>query len=112
MPANFGQIAVHLTKEAARYQRLAKEAHDCGDHSTAAYFADLAAHHSEAALQQFEAMRPRQHQPIANKRLINKTHEQRPIGLMAILHSAAHVASAIRSALPGHNDSFTGLSLH
>jgi hypothetical protein len=118
MPTDFGDIAAHHRKEAARYHALERAARELGSRAEAEYLATLAARHIEAAQEQKSAMRQGISSSAANqspRRWPPEPVEQRPpfaaLCVLAALRGAERLATAIRQALPKRSARLQGLSL-
>lgn len=116
MPINFGDIAGHHKRIAARHFRLAQAARDCGNHPEAKYHAELAVRYVQAAEEQGIAMRQAPGRFIEEKRpgRLFKAPERvspAPARLLAILRGAGYLAAVILQSISGRSASSQGLSL-
>jgi hypothetical protein len=117
MPANFGEIASHHKREAARFLALAQAARDRGSDGEAVYLAGFASRCAQVAEEQKTAMRLEPGRLIGN-RIPSRRHpepKRTPLAavcLLAVLRGPGQIAAAIRQSISARSAPLTGLGLH
>ena len=117
MPTNFGDIAHHHRRIAARYRQLAFAARSCGRICEADYNEQLAARYVQAAQEQKDAMRQEPGAPAENRKLrpwtlIPEPNPPAPAGWAAFQFLASQLAGSVRRSISRRNVPVQGLSLN
>jgi hypothetical protein len=117
LPTNFGDIAHHHRRIAARYRQLALIARSCGRIWEADYLEQLAARYFQAAQEQKAAMR---HEPgalVENRKLrpwtlIPEPGQPASTGWAAIRRLPGRLAGSIRRFISRRSVPIQGVSLN
>jgi len=117
LPTNFGDIAHHHRRIAARYRQLAVAARNCGRFWEADYHEQLAARYVQAAQEQKVAMRQEPGAPAAERKLrpwtlIREPNPAAPAGWASVQILAGQLVRSIRRSTSRRNVPAGGLSLN
>ncbi len=117
MPINFGDIALHHKRNAARYYLLAQIERNCGKHCEADYHAQLAVRYVQAAREQSIVMSrtPGRIIEVKKPRPWSPEYRHRPLPVacwIAAQRFSQKLGAAIRHAIPKRELPFQGLSLN